>query len=104
MVVALTIQPPPVPPITSMSPDLEMRMEGTIAEGGFSPRAEAEILFFPCGSKQGRRGTGSSTLPYFCLPQKNKLLLLLQDAQDFLKNFLELKACLPRNWVLYGTS
>lgn len=55
MVVALIIQLPPAPPITSMSPDSEMRMEGTIAEGGFSPRAEAEILFFPCGSKQGHK-------------------------------------------------
>lgn len=104
MVVALIIQPPPAPPITSMSPDLEMRMEGTIAEGGFCPRAEAEILFFPHGFKQIRRDTRSSILPFFCLPQKNKLLFLPQDVQDFLKNFLVLTACLPRNWDLYGTS
>lgn len=89
--VALIIQPPPAPPITSMSPDLEMRIEGTIAEGGLSPRAKAESIIPPV------LGHTDSFLP--AVHSSWRTNLIPHKAQVFqTSRLLVLRPHLTRNW------
>lgn len=99
--VALIIQAPPAPPITSMSPVLEMRMEGTIAEGGFSPRAETESIIPSMWLSRGLDGhTSLSTSPFLHSLWKTKLLLIPQEAQVSQKtSCFVLRPHLTRNWT-----
>lgn len=76
-------------------------MEGAIAEGGFSPRAEAECIIPPMWLLRGlERHTSLSTSPFLHSPWQTKLLLIPQEAQVFQKtSFLVLGTHLTRNWT-----
>lgn len=77
-------------------------MEGTIAEGGFSPRAETEGVIPLVWLLRGLEvHTSLSTSPFLHSPWKTKLLLIPQEAQVFQKktSFLVLRPHVTRNWT-----